>query len=67
MFYRYYLDGRSYIRVEELENDPIRDLIEARNTEVLYKIRKLLVLKNFSWNFIEAGEFRRRPFSIKFL
>jgi len=30
--------------------------------KVLYKIRKLLVLENFSWNFKEADLYRRRPF-----
>ena len=34
----------------------------------LYKIRKLLVLPNFSWNFkAEADLYRRRPFQKKFL
>jgi len=58
LFYRYYLDGRNYIRVETLENEAsLKAEIEARNREILFKIRKLLVLNEFSWNFKEAEEY----------
>lgn len=67
VFYRYYLDGRNYVRVETLENDPKKAIFEERIVKCLYKIRKLLVLKDFSWNFKDANIFRRMPFQAKFL
>ena len=62
VFYRYYLDGRNYVRVETLENDPKKAIFEERIVKCLYKIRKLLVLQDFSWNFKDANIFRRMPF-----
>jgi hypothetical protein len=44
-----------------------QDMIQSRCSDVLYKIRQLLVLKEFSWNFKDADEYIRRPFPIKFL
>lgn len=48
LLYRYYLDGRNYVRIETLEGSE-KDMqdkarLEKRVTEVLYKIRSLLVL-----------------------
>lgn len=35
--------------------------------KVLHKIRALLILSEFSWNFKDADDYRRRPFPLKFL
>ena len=71
LLYRYYLNGSNHIRIETLEESKedlaFKDKVEQRNKEILFKIRSLLVLDSFSWNFKEAEEYRRRPFPIKFL
>ena len=68
VFYRYYLDGRNYVKVETLDNDSeYKKQINDRVTKQLWAIRSLLVLDNFSWNFVQAEEYRKRPFPIKFL
>jgi hypothetical protein len=69
IYYRYYVHPKvRHIKVEEIEEtDDLRQRLETRNMHVLYKIRYLLILPNFSWNLKEAESYRRRPFPIKFL
>lgn len=82
LYYRYYFSHNvKYIKVEQMDNEyiprtpegvpipeqGIKAMLEERNKRVLYKMRKLLVLEKFSWNFKEADVYRRREFPLKFL
>lgn len=53
---------------EPFADDNVKNEFFKANQIHLYKIRKLLVLENFSWNFKgEADLYRRRNFPLKFL
>ena len=48
---------------EPFADEALKKEFEGRDSIHLYKIRKLLLLDGFSWNFRgEADLYRRRPF-----
>ena len=69
LYYRHYFNTQFQgIKVELLDEEPLlKAQLEERNKLVLYKLRKLLLLEKFSWNFKEADVYRRREFPLKFL
>ena len=70
IYYRKDLRRDDYIIIEPFQDDSESDRkrLFYENQIHLYKIRKLLVLENFSWNFKgEADLYRRRPFPRLFL
>ncbi|CDW85366.1 phosphatidylinositol 3-and 4-kinase family protein [Stylonychia lemnae] len=57
-----------YIVLEPIVDEHFKEKFLHANKIHLYKIRKLLVLEGFSWNFKgEADMYRRRPFPRQFL
>jgi hypothetical protein len=64
-FYYYRKDLRrdDYIALEPFIDENLKKKFKLENMKHLYKIRKLLILDGFSWNFKgEADLYRRRPF-----
>ena len=55
LYYRWFLSasGRC-IKVETIEDQGLLAELDKRNLDVLFKIRKTLIIKDFSWNFKEA-------------
>jgi hypothetical protein len=55
LYYRWFLSasGRC-IKVETIEDKRLELELDKRNLNVLFKIRKTLIIKDFSWNFKEA-------------
>lgn len=63
IYYRKDLKRDDYIVMEPLMDEQLKEKFQQANKIHLYKIRKLLVLEGFSWNFKgEADMYRRRPF-----
>ena len=61
IYYRKDLKRDDYIVLEPLIDEGLREKFQQANKIHLYKIRKLLVLEGFSWNFKgEADLYRRR-------
>ena len=68
MYYRKDLRRDDYIVYEPFTDEETKKRFFQENQIHLYKIRKLLVLEGFSWNFKgEADLYRRRPFPRQFL
>ncbi len=63
LYYRKDLKRNDYIILEPFKDENLRKEYEDKNRIHLYKIRKLLLLDGFSWNFKgEADLYRRRHF-----
>jgi len=68
IYYRKDLRRNDYIVFEPFQDETLKKEFEDQNRIHLYKIRKLLVLEGFSWNFKgEADLYRRRHFPRQFL
>jgi hypothetical protein len=68
IYYRKDLRRDDYITIEPFIDESLKKRFFHENQINLYKIRKLLVLDGFSWNFKgEADLYRRRPFPRQFL
>lgn len=68
IYYRKDLRRDDYIIFEPFTDENLKKKFYNDNQIHLYKIRKLLLLDNFSWNFKgEADMYRRRTFPRKFL
>lgn len=68
IYYRKDLLRDDYIMFEPFADEALKRQFFHENQIHLYKIRKLLVLEGFSWNFKgEADLYRRRPFPRQFL
>lgn len=63
IYYRKDMGRNDYIVFEPFGDDHLKNEFFKANQIHLYKIRKLLILENFSWNFKgEADLYRRRHF-----
>ena len=68
LYYRKDLFRNDFFAFEPFADEEAKAEFFRANQIHLYKIRKLLVLDNFSWNFKgEADLYRRRPFPKRFL
>jgi len=68
LYYRKDIFRNDYFVFEPFADEEAKAEFFQANQIHLYKIRKLLVLEDFSWNFKgEADLYRRRPFPRKFL
>ena len=54
LYYRVYLNNPSFIKIEPIHDEKLGTWARNRDKTILYKIRKLLMAENFSWNFNEA-------------
>jgi len=66
LYYRVYLNNPSFIKIEPVP-EKMKDWTRDRDRNILYRIRKLLMAENFSWNFKEADLYKRRTFPKSFL
>jgi len=68
LYYRKDLHRNDFFAFEPFADEEAKAEFFKANQIHLYKIRKLLVLDNFSWNFKgEADLYRRRPFPKRFM
>lgn len=62
LYYRVYLNNTSMIKIEPINDEKLATWAKNRDRNILYRIRKLLMADNFSWNFKEADLYKRRTF-----
>jgi hypothetical protein len=68
LYYRKDLLRNDYVVFEPFADEGLKSEFHKANRIHLYKIRKLLLLEGFCWNFKgEADLYRRRHFPNKFL